>query len=131
MAVGTKTLPDGTVEVTEAASFTVPDSSPVESQRGKELSFSFTFRKYPSLDVARKNAVTDADLLKAINVSQKVKSRSNAYQTALAPHRPSEVAPDDIFERMVRDAVRLGIPEDLARKNLRKIYHPARFLFSL
>ena len=53
-------------------------------------------------------------------VNEKIKSnaRANAYQAALLPYRPSEVSPEDIKERMVRDYIRLGIPEDVARKQV-------------
>jgi hypothetical protein len=33
----------------------------------------------------------------------------------LLPYRPSEVSPEEIKERMVRDYIRLGIAEDIAR----------------
>jgi hypothetical protein len=36
----------------------------------------------------------------------------------LLPYRPSEVTPDEIKERMIRDYIRLGIPEDTARKQV-------------
>jgi hypothetical protein len=48
----------------------------------------------------------------------KANARSNAYQAALLPYRPSEVTPDEIKERMVRDYIRLGVPEDAARKQV-------------
>lgn len=45
----------------------------------------------------------------------KANARSSAYQAALLPYRPSEVAPEDIKERMVRDYIRLGVSEAAAR----------------
>lgn len=45
----------------------------------------------------------------------KANQRSSAYQAALLPYRPSEVAPEDIKERMVRDYIRLGVSEAAAR----------------
>lgn len=50
-----------------------------------------------------------------VNDNLKANARSNAYQAALLPYRPSEVSPAEIQERMVRDYIRLGIPEDVAR----------------
>lgn len=53
-----------------------------------------------------------------VNDTLKANARSNAYQAALLPYRPSEVTPEEIKERMVRDYIRLGIPEDTARKQV-------------
>lgn len=57
-------------------------------------------------------------VLSMVNDNLKGSARSNAYQAALLPYRPSEVSPEDIKERMVRDYIRLGIPEDTARKQV-------------
>jgi len=50
-------------------------------------------------------------------VNDRIKSsaRSNAYQAALLPYRPSEVSTEDIIERTVRDLIRLGLSEEQAR----------------
>ena len=53
-----------------------------------------------------------------VNDNLKANARSNSYQAALLPYRPSEVSPEDIKERMIRDYIRLGIPEDTARKQV-------------
>lgn len=53
-----------------------------------------------------------------VNDNLKANARSNAYQAALLPYRPSEVSAEDIKERMVRDYIRLGVPEDTARKQV-------------
>jgi hypothetical protein len=53
-----------------------------------------------------------------VNDVIKANARSNAYQAALLPYRPSEVTPDEIKERMIRDYIRLGISEDTARKQV-------------
>ena len=50
-----------------------------------------------------------------VNDTLKANARSNAYQAALLPYRPSEVSEEDIVERMVRDYIRLGFAEDVAR----------------
>lgn len=54
-------------------------------------------------------------VLTMVNDALKSAARSNAYQNALAPYRPSEVSPEDIKERMIRDFIRLGFAEDVAR----------------
>jgi len=50
-----------------------------------------------------------------VNDLLKSNARSNAYQAAVLPYRPSEVTPAEIKERMVRDFIRLGVPEAMAR----------------
>src|SRR5215218_8253721 len=53
-----------------------------------------------------------------VNDSLKANARSSAYQAALLPYRPSEVSQEDIVERMVRDYIRLGVSEEIARKQV-------------
>lgn len=53
-----------------------------------------------------------------VNEVQKTNARSSAYQAALLPYRPSEVPQEDIVERMVRDYIRLGFSEEIARKQV-------------
>jgi hypothetical protein len=50
-----------------------------------------------------------------VNDAIKANARSNAYQNALMPYKPTEVSQDDIVERMVRDYIRLGLSEEQAR----------------
>ena len=55
------------------------------------------------------------NIVAMVNDVLKANARSNAYQAALLPYRPSEVSPEEIKERMVRDFIRLGLPEGMAR----------------
>lgn len=57
-------------------------------------------------------------VVEMVNDKLKANARSNAYQAALLPYRPSEVSPEEIQERMVRDFIRLGIPENVARNQV-------------
>ena len=61
------------------------------------------------------------NLVSLVNDNLKANARSNAYQAALLPYRPSEVSPDEIKERMVRDFIRLGVSEDTARKQVESL----------
>lgn len=93
--------------------FKVPEGHP---EAGKVIEKAF---EYPQVaDDAEASAVI-ADkkwsLVGMVNDVLKANARSNAYQAALLPYRPSEVSPEDIKERMVRDYIRLGISEDVAR----------------
>lgn len=53
-----------------------------------------------------------------VNDNLKANARSSAYQAALLPYKPSEVSAEDIKERMVRDYIRLGMPENVARAQI-------------
>jgi hypothetical protein len=97
-------------------SFAIPDGHP---QAGEKVEKTFDYKVCNTEDEA--NAVI-ADkkwsVVALVNDNLKANARSNAYQAALLPYRPSEVTPEEIKERMVRDYIRLGIPEDTARKQV-------------
>lgn len=103
-------------------SFTVPENSPVEADRGKKVEKAFEYEQTENQDEAIK-VLTDKkwDIVSLVNDNLKANARSNAYQAALAPHRPSEVSAEDIKERMIRDYIRLGIPEETARKQVESL----------
>lgn len=89
----------------------------VREDAGKKVEKSFDYFE-PETDEEAQKLATDKKLNFKQLVADKVKSnaRSNAYQAALLPYRPSEVSPEDIRERMIRDYIRLGINEADARK---------------
>lgn len=86
---------------------------------GQKVEKSFEYQE-PENDEEAQKLATEKKLNFRQLVADKIKAnaRSNAYQAALLPYRPSEVAPEDIKERMIRDYIRLGIPEDVARKQV-------------
>jgi hypothetical protein len=96
--------------------FSIPEGHP---QAGEKVEKSFEYQLCDSKDEAE-TIVTDKkwSLVGMVNDTLKANARSNAYQAALLPYRPSEVSPEDIKERMIRDYIRLGIPEDTARKQV-------------
>jgi len=53
-----------------------------------------------------------------VNDELKNRSRSNAYQKALAPYKTSNVSQEDIRKRMVLDMIRVGVPEDVAERTV-------------
>jgi hypothetical protein len=96
--------------------FAIPEGHP---QAGDKIEKTFEFRKCNTLDEATAViAEKKWDITSMVNDVLKANARSNAYQAALLPYRPSEVTPDEIKERMVRDYIRLGVPEDAARKQV-------------
>jgi hypothetical protein len=60
-------------------------------------------------------------ILSLVNEALKQNARSNSYQAATLPYRPTEVTPEEIEERMVRDAIRSGKSEAQARKLVRML----------
>lgn len=97
-------------------SFKVPEG---HSEAGKTIEKSFDYKVCESESEAlaviaeKKWSVTDM-----VNDNLKQNARSNSYQAALLPYRPTEVSAEDIKERMVRDYIRLGVAEDVARKQV-------------
>jgi len=96
--------------------FKVPEG---HSEAGKQIEKSFDYQVCASREEADK-VIADKkwDVTQMVNENLKANARSNAYQAALLPYRPSEVTPEEIQERMVRDYIRLGVAEDVARKQV-------------
>ena len=96
--------------------FAVPDG---HAQAGEKIEKTFEYRQV-STEVEASEVMTEKkwSLTDMVNDNLKANARSNAYQAALLPYRPSEVSAEDIKERMIRDYIRLGIPEDVARKQV-------------
>ena len=96
--------------------FAIPEG---HAQAGEKIEKSFEYSQVNSESEAQA-VLTDKkwNLVGMVNDVLKANARSNAYQAALLPYRPSEVSPEEIQERLVRDYIRLGIPEDTARKQV-------------
>ena len=96
--------------------FSIPER---HAQAGEKIEKTFDYQVCQSQDEAEK-VITDKkwNIVTMVNDALKANARSNAYQAALLPYRPSEMTPDEIKERMIRDYIRLGIPEDTARKQV-------------
>jgi hypothetical protein len=97
-------------------SFAIPEGHP---QAGEKIEKSFDYQVCETEGEAA-TIITDKkwSVVGMVNDNLKANARSNAYQAALLPYRPSEVSPEDIKERMVRDYIRLGVAEDVARKQV-------------
>ncbi len=94
-------------------SFAIPEG---HEQAGEKVTKSFEFKvcdtENEALAVISEKKWSIAGM---VNDALKANARSNAYQTALLPYRPSELSQDEIVERMVRDFIRIGFSEDVAR----------------
>jgi hypothetical protein len=96
--------------------FAIPEGHP---QAGEKIEKTFDYSQVTSESEAQSVlAEKKWSIVGMVNDVLKANARSNAYQAALLPYRPSEVSPEDIKERMIRDYIRLGIPEDTARKQV-------------
>jgi len=96
--------------------FSVPEG---HAQAGMKLDKSFEYQVCDNETEATKVLADKKwSIVGMVNDTLKANARSNAYQAALLPYKPSEVSAEDIKERMIRDYIRLGIPEDAARKQV-------------
>lgn len=96
--------------------FAIPEG---HAQAGEKVEKTFDYQQVES-ETEAQAVIADKkwNVIAMVNDNLKANARSNAYQAALLPYRPSEVSPEDIKERMIRDYIRLGIPEDTARKQV-------------
>lgn len=110
-----------TVTLKDTFSFTVPEDS-THADAGKELEKEFEYVETLSSDAAQK-VVTDKkwNLQEMVNKALKGNARAGSYQNALAVYKPSEVSVDDIKLRMVRDFIRLGLSEEVAKAQVESI----------
>lgn len=93
-------------------SFKVPDGHP---EQGNEVKKTFSYVNCTD-DAQAVATLKDRKwkLRDIINDKIKASARSNSYQNALMPYRPSEVSQADIRARMIRDLIRSKVPEDRA-----------------
>jgi hypothetical protein len=90
------------------------------AQAGEKIEKAFEYQETETLDEANSVIVDKKWNVKdMVDETLKANARSNAYQAALLPYRPSEVSQDEIVERMVRDYIRLGLPEAAARAQVK------------
>jgi len=120
--------------ITKGAKFTftvpkdavTPDGQP-HPEAGKEIEKTFEYSVCETEDEARsvleKKEMT---LVGIVNDKLKANARANAYQAATLVYKPSKVSEDDIVERMVRDYIRLGAPEEMARAQVKAILQATR-----
>lgn len=94
-------------------SFSVPEG---HAEAGKKIEKAFDYQECDTVEEATQ-VLTEKNLsiVELVNDKLKANARSNAYQSATLVYRPSEVSPEDIKERMVRDFIRLGVSEEVAR----------------
>lgn len=96
--------------------FAIPEG---HSEAGKKVEKAFEYQVCEN-EAEANSVIADKkwNVVTMVNDNLKANARSNSYQAALLPYRPSEVTPDEIKERMIRDYIRLGIGEETARKQV-------------
>ena len=108
-------------DLTANFSFKVPEDSN-HADAGKKIEKSFDYQECETVQEAEEVATKKSwTLLDFVNDALKQNARANAYQNALAVYRPSEVSPEEIKARMVRDFIRLGLSEDVAKAQVESI----------
>jgi hypothetical protein len=101
--------------------FKVPENS-AHQDAGKQFEKEYDYTEAESADEAVKIAEEKGwTLLDFVNDKLMNAARSSSYQNALAVYRPSEVSPDEIKARMVRDFIRLGLSEEVAKTQVESI----------
>jgi hypothetical protein len=94
-------------------SFAVPEGHP---EQGNKIEKAFEYKVCENeAEATQVLSERKLSIVEMVNDKLKANARSNAYQAALLPYRPSEVSPEDIQERMIRDYIRLGVSEEAAR----------------
>ncbi len=113
--------------LTKVAKFTfvVPDTHP---QAGEKIEKSFEYQECQSEPEAlaviaekaskSEKAAQSWSVTALVNDALKQNARSNAYQAATLPFRPTDATPEEMFEAGVRQMIRMGIPESIARTQL-------------
>lgn len=96
--------------------FAIPEG---HAQAGDKIEKTFDYLECTS-DSEAQGVIAEKkwSVVSMVNDNLKANARSNAYQAALLPYRPSEVSPAEIKERLIRDYIRIGVPEDVARKQV-------------
>ncbi len=101
--------------------FKVPENSG-HQDAGKQFEKEYDYQECETADEAAKIAEEKGwTLLEFVNDKLMNSARSSSYQNALAVYRPSEVSPEEIQARMVRDFIRLGLSEEVAKTQVASI----------
>jgi hypothetical protein len=116
---------DGYILDTDTLKFTVPqDTIKEDAVPGSKYDKQFTFRVVETEEQAQAiMKEKDLSLVDLINRKLKGDARSNAYQAETIAHTPVKlnVPASEVKERMIRDFMRLGLQESVARAQVESI----------
>jgi hypothetical protein len=125
-AIANETVKVGDVELpkhSDTLNFTVPPVDKIKpsqaEQAGKKYEKTFYFGQVADETEAQAICIAkEWSLVNFVNQELKANARASAYQAESALYKPSDVADEDIVERMVRDFIRMGLSEEKARKRV-------------
>jgi hypothetical protein len=108
-------------DLTGKYKFKVPENSG-HQDAGKQFEKEYEYSECETVAEAETVATEKGwTLLEFVNDKLMNAARSGSYQNALAVYRPSEVSQDEIKARMVRDFIRLGLSETVAKTQVEAI----------
>jgi hypothetical protein len=102
-------------KLTAEFTYKIPANHP---DAGKQIKSTFVHDKCET-DAEALSVIQEKEwtVIEMVNEILKRNARSNATQNALLPYKVNEnVSPEDIKQRMIRDYIRLGKSEEVARK---------------
>ena len=109
------------LDKTGSYKFKVPENSG-HKDAGQQFTKEFDYQECESPDEAAKVAEDKGwTLIDFVNDKLMNAARSSSYQNALAVYRPSEVPREEIEARMVRDFIRLGLSEEVAKAQVKAV----------
>jgi len=100
--------------------YTVPAKDKLKPEQqhmaGKKVSKDFAFAQVVNADEATQvMEIKGLSVVDYVNDYLKSNARSSCYQSTAALYKESKLSAEEILERSVRDMIRGGIPEDIAR----------------
>jgi len=100
--------------------YTVPAKDKLKPEQqhmaGKKVEKNFAFPQVVNADEANQvMEIKGLSVVDYVNDYLKSNARSSCYQSTAALYKESKLSAEEILERSVRDMIRGGIPEDIAR----------------
>ena len=83
---------------------------------GKKFEKEYDYVQCETVEESEKIATDEGwTLLEFVNEALQNRARGNSYQNALAAYKPSTMSTEQVKARMVRDFIKLGLSEDVAK----------------
>lgn len=109
-------------EFTSTLTYTIPSEGVREEMKarsGEKIDRKFLFGQVDSEEQAKAvMAAKDWSVIDYVNGELKGNARSSCYQTTSALYKESKVTAEQIMERSIKDLIRLGVTEDIARATI-------------
>ena len=106
-------------EFESTLSYTIPSEGVREEMKhraGEKVNKTFVYGQVETEEQAKAvMAARDMSVIDYVNDTLKSNARSSCYQTTAALYKESKVTAEQIQERAIKDLIRVGVPEDVAR----------------